>query len=259
VGGDPGCGHIPVWSNSVGGGIGMTKTGCWLAAPDIVFIELAADMGYDMLVLDAEHGTLDLKDQDRLIPFARRCGLDVFVKVEGPRAEPIQQALDFGANGVVVPHIGTAEHARHVCGASKYPPLGTRSYAGARTVRYAAPADDYFDDENRKTACFPMIETAQALADVEAILALPAVDGVFVGPSDLSLDRGRGRYRFGPADEADIAAIADAAHRAGKPWIMPAWTMAERAFAERRKAYSNIVVEQQSAMATGLKLAIDHG
>lgn len=231
----------------------LPEPGCWLSAPDVVFIEMAADIGFRTLVLDVEHGTFSLSDLDKLIPLARALDLTVLVKVAGPQAEPIQQALDFGANGVVIPHIGTASHAASVCRAAKYPLLGTRSYAGARPVRYGAPSKDYFDGDNRMTACYPMIETAEALADVEAILALPTVDGVFVGPSDLSLTRGRGGYRFTDADRADIARIAAACAAARKPWIMPAWSPAERAFASTHGAKLQIVVEQQSAMASGMK------
>lgn len=233
----------------------LKQIGCWLAAPDIVFIEIAADLGYGTLVLDVEHGTFDLKDLDKLIPFARRLNFDVLVKVEGPRAEPIQQALDFGANGVVIPHIGTVNHARSVCAAAKYPPLGTRSYAGARTVRYGSPSPTYFDDDNRATLCFAMVETSESFLDIEAIVALPMVDGIFAGPSDLSLTRGRGRYGFADADRADIGRIAAVCRAAGKPWIMPAWRAEEKAFADEQGAAITLIAEQQSAMATGLEIA----
>lgn len=235
----------------------MKSIGCWLAAPDIVFIELAADLGYGTLVLDVEHGTFDLKDLDRLIPFARLLGLDVFVKVEGPHAEPIQQALDFGATGVVIPHIRTVEHARSVCAAAKYPPMGARSYAGARTVRYGAPSPTHFEEDNAATLCIPMVETAESFDDVTAILALPTVDGLFVGCSDLSLTRGRGRYGFTDADRADISHIANACKAAGKPWIMPAWRVEEKVFADELGAAITLICEQQGAMAVGLELARD--
>lgn len=228
------------------------RVGCWLAAPDVVFIEMARDIGFGTLLLDAEHGNFALRDLDQLVPFARAIGLEVLVKVAGPQPEPIQQALDFGANGVVIPHILGVEHARSACAAAKYPPLGSRSYAGARPVRYKAPADSYFDDDNRDTRCFPMVESREALADVEAILALPAVDGIFLGPSDLSLSRGRGKYRFADADRADAIAVREACAKAGKPWLMPAWRREEQAFAAAHAADVVIVVEQQGAMYTGL-------
>lgn len=231
--------------------------GCWLAAPDIVFIEIAADLGYGNLILDVEHGTFDLKDLDRLIPFARKLHLEVYVKVEGPRAEPIQQALDFGASGVIVPHIGGAPHARAVCSAAKYPPLGSRSYAGARTVKYGQPSGSYFDDDNVATRCLAMVETAESLNDIDALLAIPTVDGIFVGPSDLSLTRGRGKYSFNDADRGDLLAVAQACRKAQKPWIMPAWTTEEQAFALDHGAEMIVVSEQQSAMSIGLRTARD--
>jgi 4-hydroxy-2-oxoheptanedioate aldolase len=229
--------------------------GCWLAAPDIVFIEMARDIGFGTLLLDAEHGTLALRDLDQLIPFARAIGMEVLVKVAGPQAEPIQQALDLGAHGVVVPHVLGADHARTVCAAAKYPPMGTRSYAGARTVRYKAPVDTYFEDENRLTRCFPMVESREALADIAAILALPSVDGIFLGPSDLSLSRGRGKYRFSGEDRGDALAVRDACAAAGKPWLMPAWRKDEQSFAREQGADVVIVVEQQAAMYIGLEQA----
>lgn len=235
----------------------QTPIGCWLAAPDIVFIEIAAKLGYQVLVLDVEHGTLDLKDLDRLIPFAKQLGLDVLVKVEGPRQEPIQQALDFGANGVVIPHIGDLAHATEITRAAKYPIQGTRSFAGARSVSYAAPSSTYFEDDNHATRCFPMIETAEALENLDNILALDTVDGVFIGPSDLSLTRGRGRYGFTDADRADISKIASACAAADKPWIIPCWTQPEQVFAEENGASCRVIIEQQGAMADGLMAAID--
>lgn len=230
--------------------------GCWLATPDIVFIEIASQLGYGALVLDVEHGIFSLADLDRLIPFARALGMRVLVKVEGPRAEPIQQALDFGAHGVIVPHILGAEHARSVCAAAKFPLLGTRSFAGARSVRYAAPAASYFDADNQATCCYPMVESREALAEVAQILALPTVDGVFVGPSDLSLSCGRGKYTFGSEDQADLLHIAEACRLAGKPWIMPTWRKAEQAFAKEHGAQLRIVIEQQAAMYDGLEQAM---
>lgn len=225
---------------------------CWLACPDIVFIEIARDVGFGTLVMDVEHGTFALGDLDKLIPFAAALGMRVLVKVDGPRAEPIQQALDFGAHGVIIPHVLGVDHARTICSAAKYPTLGTRSYAGARTVRYGSPADDYFEQDNLKTKCYPMVESKEALADVEAIVALPTVDGVFIGPSDLSLSRGRGRYRFADADRADMQRVVDACRAAGKEWLMATWRKDEQEFAGDRGASVRVVVEQQAAMYTGL-------
>jgi 4-hydroxy-2-oxoheptanedioate aldolase len=112
---------------------------------------------------------------------------------------------------------------------------------------------DYYDTENAMTRCYPMIESAAALADIEAILALPTVDGLFVGPSDLSLDSGRGAYRNTDADKADLRKIAEAASKAGKPWIMPAWSRAERAFAIELGASLMVVADEYGSIWMGLE------
>lgn len=216
----------------------------WLTQPSFPHVEIAREAGFRAVVLDIEHGSFNLDDLDRIIPFCRALGLFVYAKVLGPQTEPIQQALDFGADAVVIPHIGNAEHASQVCAAAKYPPLGKRSYAGGRTVGYGPASDSYGADENRRTRCFPMIESKQALDDIEAILALPTVDGVFLGPTDLSLDMGAARYSFSPADRDDLTRVAQAANAVGKPWIIPGWTAPERAFAKAEGAQTIVVGAQ---------------
>jgi 4-hydroxy-2-oxoheptanedioate aldolase len=125
-----------------------------------------------------------------------------------------------------------------------------------RTSHYGGASQSYYDDANRHTRCFPMIESAEALVDVEAILALPTVDGVFVGPSDLSLSRGRGAYSNTEADRADITRIAEAAAAAHKAWIMPGWTKSERDFARPLKPVFSVVVDEGGALYTGLSQAL---
>ncbi len=202
----------------------------WLSSTNPMMVELAKDFGFRRLVFDLEHGLFDQSALDMFTPFCRAMGFEVYAKVLGPNAPAIQQALDFGADGVIIPHVETLDHAREVTGFAKYPPLGTRSYAAGRIVTYGAPPKGFFSDTNERIKCFPMVESSAALADVAAIAALPTVDGLFVGPTDLALSCGRECYAFDDADRRALAAIGDAAAAAGKPWIMPAWTAAERRF-----------------------------
>lgn len=229
----------------------------WLSTPHFAACEIAHRLGYGKLVLDIEHGAFGTVGLDRVVAYAKAIGLEVYGKVLGPEPVPLMQALDFGCDGVIIPHIEGVEHARAVTAWTKYPPLGKRSYAGGRTVFYDVPTDDFFDKEDRRTKCIPMIEDAKALADVAAIAALPTVDGLFVGPSDLSLTRGRGRYRQTPADTADLEAIAKAAKAAGKPWIMPAWSARERGEARRLGAAWMLIVDETGGLYTGFETALD--
>ena len=229
----------------------------WLSTPHTAMIEIARDLGFRRIVLDIEHGVFDLERLDRLVPFARALGMEVHAKILGPEAIPIQQALDLGCDSVIIPHIEGLDHASRTCAAAKYPPLGTRSFAGGRTVAYDAPADGWFEAENRRQLCFPMIESAAALADIDAILALDTVDGVFVGPSDLALSCGRDRYRFSAEDRQDLKTIAGAAAAAGKPWIMPGWTAGERKLARTLGTAWMVIADETGSIHSGLAAALE--
>jgi len=227
--------------------------GVWLSEPSASTVEVAALAGYDTVVLDVEHGSFDLAALNWLLPFIRSKGMEVIVKVLGPHREAIQQALDLGANAVAIPHVESVEHAEKVCGYAKFPPLGDRSFAGGRVSNYRGFSDDWVAEQDANTRCYPMIEDASAFDDIAAILALPAVDGIFIGPSDLSLRRDRGAYTVSEGDLADLAALADAANAAGKPWILPAWSPAEQELAVAKNAHLIIATMQYGALLAGLE------
>ncbi|WP_156921900.1 HpcH/HpaI aldolase family protein [Azorhizobium doebereinerae] len=235
----------------------MAQFAFWLSSPSFPHIEIARDAGFTAVVLDVEHGTFNLDDLDRVIPFCRALGIKVYAKVLGPLTEPIQQALDFGADAIIIPHIGTLAHAKQVTAATKYPPLGVRSYAGGRTMGYGPVGDSFSADQNARTKCWPMIESREALNEVEAIAALPTVDGLFAGPTDLSMAAGNPRYTFSESDQKDIARIGAAAKAAGKPWVLPAWTAPERAFGKAHGADITVVGAQYALIRTAFRGLVD--
>ncbi len=98
-------------------------------------------------------------------------------------------------------------------------------------MNYRRPDSSFYENEDRRIRCYPLIETPTSLEDIEAIAALDVVDGLFPGPSDLCLSSGRGSYRFDEVDQAAIIRCANAARQNGKTWIMPGWTPQERALA----------------------------
>lgn len=233
------------------------RHGVWLSEPSAAAVEMARLAGYDTVVLDIEHGLFDLAALDWLIPFIRSNGMDVIAKVLGPERSPIQQALDFGANAVAIPHVESVEHARTVCGYAKFPPLGDRSFAGGRTSKYRGFTDEWVTQQDQGTRCYPMIEDASAFEDIDAILQLPVVDGIFLGPSDLSLRRDRGAYTVDEADLQDLRHLARAAHSAGKPWAIPAWSDAEKRLAVEEGAETIVATMQYGAVLSGFTGAID--
>ena len=223
----------------------------WLSEPSAAAVEMGRLAGYDTVVLDIEHGLFDLRELDWLIPFIRANSMRVIAKVLGPERGPIQQALDFGADAVAVPHITSAAHAAEICRYAKFPPLGDRSFAGGRTSNYRGFTDEWVTVQDTSTHCYPMIEDASAFDEITAILELPVVDGIFIGPSDLSLRRDRGAYAVTDADLDDLRRLACAANAAGKPWLLPAWSEAEQRLALQEGAHTVVAAMQYGAMLTG--------
>lgn len=233
------------------------KCAIWLSTPNTAAAEIARDLGYGAAVLDIEHGSFDLADLEHFIPLLRAFGLEVIAKVLSPERGPIQQALDFGADAVVLPHVEGLAHAQMVTSFAKFPPGGDRSFAGGRTSSYGGFNDAWVARQDKATKCYPMIEDAGALGDVDAILALPSVDGIFLGPSDLSLRRNRGAYQRTEDDFKDFKIIAEAARRAGKPWLIPAWSTAEKRFAIEHGADQIVLTMEHSALLAGMRMSLE--
>ena len=204
-----------------------TRSGVTLPKPIIAFwlesdahktCEVARLAGYDAVIFDMEHGTIEEMALDRLVPFCNGLGLVTLVRVRDGTASRIQIALDCGAKGVILPQIRNLEHAQSVAAAAKFPPRGTRGMGYSRIQDYGSADDRWLSAQNDGTSCYAMVETPGALDECEAIAGLDCVDGLFVGPGDLSLTRGRGMFSSQEADIADMERIAAAAKSAGKLW-----------------------------------------
>ena len=224
----------------------------WLESTSLAACEIAASLGYDAVIFDIEHGVLPMEACDYLTLCCKRLGLTVYSRIAAADRVAIQHALDAGADGVVLPQITDLAHARAATAFAKYPPLGSRGIGYNRTTGYGGAEAGFFAAENRRTACYPMIETPGALAEAEAIARLETVDGLFIGPSDLSLTRGRGPYRATKADFADMARVAEAALAAGKSWALPAPSRAVLDFATERGASFVTVSDDLTALRVGL-------
>lgn len=231
----------------------MTRYSMWLTEPNFMFAEVVVACGIERFVLDLEHGTFPPAETSAFVAYCKAKKMTLLAKVVGATAEAVQQAIDVGFDGVIIPHILGVDHARTLCNVSKFAPVGSRSYAGGRTVNYMPPKSDYLTTENRRIKCYPMIETPEALADVEQIVALPSVDGIFPGPTDLAISSGHGLYQFNERSRATLARCADAAHQAGKHWVMPAWSAAERKFAVENGAFEMVVSTQTMIFRGGIQ------
>jgi 4-hydroxy-2-oxoheptanedioate aldolase len=160
----------------------------WLTIPSAWTAEVMAQIGYDCLTIDLQHGLIDY--QTALGMLQAISTTPVVPLVRSPWNEPsiIMRLLDAGAYGVICPMVNSRAEAEAFVQACRYPPAGVRSYGPSRATVYAG--SDYFSSANETVLTLAMIETAEALERVEDIAATPGLDGFYVGPVDLSISLG---------------------------------------------------------------------
>ena len=191
----------------------------WSSLPDATIVELLARSALDGVLLDMQHGLHDLRSVEEGVARSAMLGKPTLVRV--PVADPasVSRVLDCGANGVVMPMIEGAEDARALVQAVKYPPLGRRSFGPARAVNLHgfASGSAYFEAANDGVLAIAMIETPRSYRDLDAILAVEGLDGVFVGPADLSISLSGGKLAYdGPQVREAIIDIGKRVRAAGK-------------------------------------------
>lgn len=188
--------------------------------PEPLVAESAARAGFDCVTLDMQHGLHDPASVMRCIGAVALAGKPAIVRVPVGDFAMASRALDMGAGAVIAPMINSVADARAFAKAMKYPPIGERSWGPVRAMQLADAADPvaYLRRANGETLAFAMIETREAMALVDDILAVPGIDGIFIGPSDLSIALSNGTS-VDPlrADNAEaIGAILAAVKAAGK-------------------------------------------
>ena len=199
---------------------GETVYGAWCMIGSPVVAEAIAREGFAAVVLDAQHGLWDVSSLVAGAGAVNHAGAAPMVRVPLNDFAMVSRALDFGAEAIIAPMINDADDAGRLAAAAKYPPVGERSWGPIRAMPlqgYSAPVD-YLREANSGTLAFAMIETAAALANVEAIAATPGIDALFVGPYDLAtaLSSGKAQDVQAPAVEQAIDRICTAAKTAGK-------------------------------------------
>ncbi len=191
--------------------------GLWQGIADTSVAEIGAGAGFDWLLVDAEHGPFDLRSIMSHLQAIEPYPVSAIVRpVEGTTAL-IKQLLDIGAQTLLIPMVDTAEQAKQIVAAAKYPPQGIRGL-GTSMARAANwnRTSDYLDKANEEICVVVQIETLAGLSNIHEIVRVDGVDAVFIGPSDLSAAMG---YIGNPGHPKVVAAIADAfksIHSAGK-------------------------------------------
>lgn len=160
----------------------------WLAIPSSFSAETMAHQGWDSLTIDLQHGVVDYQ---AMVPMLQAISTtDTVPVVRVPWLEPgiLMKTLDAGAYGVICPMVNTREDAQKLVAWTHYAPRGTRSFGPVRALLYGGA--DYAQHANDTIVTFAMIETAQALDNLDDILSVPGLDAIYIGPSDLSLSLG---------------------------------------------------------------------
>lgn len=210
---------------------GETQIGLWLGLADAYCAELAANAGFDWLLIDGEHAPNDLRgilgQLQAIAPYASQA---IIRPVVGDSAL-IKQLLDIGAQTLLVPMVESAQQARELVRAMHYPPQGIRGVGSAlaRASRWNSIAG-YLDQADAQMCLLVQIENLEGLANLEAIAQVEGVDGVFIGPADLSASMG---YRGNPGHPAVQAAIEDAIARVRQAGKAAGILSADQALARR--------------------------
>ena len=206
---------------------GRPSVGSWLTLCSPVAAESMAQVGWDWLVVDAEHSPVGFETMVHCFRAIQLGGAVPMARVPWNDTVWIQRTLDAGALGLVVPMVNTAEDARSVVSNMRYATRGQRSFGGSRVAPYINAEYRTWADEN--LAVMVMIETIQAVEQAEAILAVDGVVGCFIGPNDLALSMGLTQKDMGPGSEHEAAMleVLAAAKRTGKAAGKHCFTAAE--------------------------------
>jgi len=191
--------------------------GCWMTLADIYSAEILGTAGFDWIVVDGEHSPNDIRSmRDQLIALEASDSHPV-VRVPIGETRLIKQVLDIGAQTVLVPMVETAEQAKELVRACRYPPEGTRGVgaSAARASRFSS-IPDYIATADDQICLLVQVENRAGIANIDEILAVDGVDGVFIGPADLSTDMGHSGNSSAPEVEAVILATLARIKAAGK-------------------------------------------
>jgi 4-hydroxy-2-oxoheptanedioate aldolase len=203
-------GVIGKLAHGLAAGSGMLTA--WIGANDVAVVDALAREAYDAVTLDMQHGAVDFVGATRGIMAVALAGKPAIVRVPVGDFALASRLLDAGAAAIIAPMINSGEDARRFVEFTKFPPVGGRSWgprAALSLSGYIGPA--YLHSANGITLSIAMVETRQALDALDDILATPGVDGVFVGPSDLSIALSGGAVvdAHGPEVEAALSHVVE--------------------------------------------------
>lgn len=185
------------------------------------------EAGLDFVVIDAEHGAVDMGRAADYVQLLSLKGTAPLVRINTQNPAMVQQALDAGALGIIVPRIASVKMAEEIADLAKFPPEGSRGFGPSRDSGFMKGCtlqkegmEGYMAMQNRKTMVILQCETAGCLKEIEQICALKNVDGIMIGPYDLSISMGMAGQFDAPEFQQALARVRKACKDAGKPCMI---------------------------------------
>ena len=182
----------------------------WCSIPSSYSAEVMSHQGWDSVTIDMQHGPVDYQVAFTMLQAISTTNAVPMARIPWNDPAIIMKLLDAGAYGLICPMINSKAEAEAFVGAARYAPQGFRSFGPNRAVQYAGA--DYWQHANAEVLLFAMIETTKAVENLDDILAVPGLDGVYIGPSDLSLSMGR-TPTLDPSDPDVLAAMESILNR----------------------------------------------
>lgn len=195
---------------------GELLLGTLITLPSPEMVEVMVEAGFDWLFIDCEHGAFEAESAQALLQAAGdRC--PCVMRVPAGDEVWIKKALDIGVDGIIVPQVNSAAHARDIISCCKYPPMGRRGVGLSRAHRYGPGFEDYVRTANERIAVILQAEHIDAVRCIDEIVRVPGVDCIFIGPYDLSASMGK----LGQTEDAEvieaIGRVRTSCRRAGLP------------------------------------------
>lgn len=197
---------------------GGLALGVSLTIPDPFVAEVVGGAGFDFVLIDAEHSPIAIDQLQVMLIALRSSASTVLVRPAANDPAQIKQILDLGAEGLVVPEVDDAAAAAAAVAAARYPPLGRRGFGPRRAARLDGGRAAYLARADEEVAVLVMIESAAAVAGIDAILKTPGLDGIMVGPADLAVTMGHLHELGHPDVRGAITAVRDACQRQSVPF-----------------------------------------
>lgn len=189
---------------------GRTQIGLWSVLADAAVAELLGSAGFDWICIDMEHAPNELPDVQAQLQALRGAATSPVVRPPWNELVWMKRVLDLGAQTLLIPYVQTAEEAAQAVSFMRYPPAGRRGVAGGTRATQWGRIRDYYARVEEELCLLVQVESRRGLENLDAIAGTPGVDGVFIGPADLSADMGH----LGDPQHAQVqAAIEDAVRR----------------------------------------------